>query len=132
MKKLLKSEVCRSRKQCTDPLLCIVHHLFCWMNSAVIEKSKITAKKIKEEMHTQNTLLFSYPNHTRVCQRYFGEFDKVVGLMENNKKKSEKNDYLNKIYGKIDKLMWMFCKNGHVKKEKVSFFLQNRQKICID
>ena len=30
-------------------------------------------------------------------------------------KKSEKNDYLNKIDGKIDKLMWVFCKNGHVK-----------------
>ena len=73
-------------------------------------------------MHTQNALLFSYPNHTRVCQRYFGEFGKVVGPMENNKKKSEKNDYLNKIDGKIDgkidKLMWVFCKNGHVKQKK--------------
>ena len=56
------------------------------------EKSKITAKKKKkrEEMHTQNALLFSYPNHTRVCQRYFGEFGKVVGPMENNKKKVRK------------------------------------------
>ena len=33
----------------------------------------------------------------------------------NNNKKSEENDYLNKIDGRIDKLMWVFCKNGCVK-----------------
>ena len=33
----------------------------------------------------------------------------------NNNKKSEENDYLNKINNKIDKLMWVFCKNGCVK-----------------
>ena len=33
----------------------------------------------------------------------------------NNNKKSEENDYLNKIDGRIDKLLWVFCKNGCVK-----------------
>ena len=32
-----------------------------------------------------------------------------------NNKKSEENDYLNKIDGIIDKLMWVFCTNECVK-----------------
>ena len=35
-------------------------------------------------------------------------------------KKSEKNDYLNKIDGRIDKMMLIFCKN---RCEKKKFFL---------
>ena len=31
-----------------------------------------------------------------------------MGSVGNNKKKNEKNDYLNKIDGRIDKLMWVF------------------------
>ena len=38
-----------------------------------------------------------------------------------NNKNNEKNDYLNKIDGRIDKLMWVFCKNL-CKIEKVGFF----------
>ena len=33
----------------------------------------------------------------------------------NNNKKSEENDYLNKIDGRIDKLMWEFWIGGYVK-----------------
>ena len=39
-----------------------------------------------------------------VCQGYFGEFGRVVGP-EGYNKKSEKNNYLNKIDGRIDKLI---------------------------
>ena len=33
-----------------DPLVCIVYRLFCWVNSALIEKSKITAQKKKKKV----------------------------------------------------------------------------------
>ena len=33
----------------------------------------------------------------------------------NNNKKSEENDYLNKIDGRIDKLMWELWIGGYVK-----------------
>ena len=32
-----------------------------------------------------------------------------------NNNESEENNYLNKIDGRINKLMWVFCKSGCVK-----------------
>ena len=37
------------------------------------------------------------------------------GVIERNNKKIEKIDYLNKRDDRIDKLIWVFCKNGCVK-----------------
>ena len=37
------------------------------------------------------------------------------GVVERNNKKIEKIDYLNKRDDRIDKLIWVFCKNGCVK-----------------
>ena len=39
----------------------------------------------------------------------------VNGVVEINNKKIEKIDYLNKRGDRIDKLMWVFCKNECVK-----------------
>ena len=39
----------------------------------------------------------------------------VNRVVERNNKKIEKIDYLNKRGDRIDKLMWVFCKNGCVK-----------------
>ena len=38
-----------------------------------------------------------------------------------NNKKSEKNDYLNKIDDRIDKIMQVFCKNMCIKQKKYVF-----------
>ena len=45
----------------------------------------------------------------------------VQRLVERNNKKIEKIDYLNKRGDRIDKLMWVFCKNGCVKQKKQVF-----------
>ena len=45
----------------------------------------------------------------------------VQGLVEGNNKKIENFDYLNKRGDKIDKLMWVFCKNECVKQKKQVF-----------
>ena len=37
------------------------------------------------------------------------------GVVERSNKKIEKIDNLNKRDDRIDKLMWVFCKNGRVK-----------------
>ena len=37
------------------------------------------------------------------------------GIVERNNKIIEKIDYLNKRNDKINKLMWVFCKNRYVK-----------------
>ena len=39
----------------------------------------------------------------------------IKGVVEKNNKKIKKIDYLNKRCDRIDKLMWMFCKNECVK-----------------
>ena len=49
----------------------------------------------------------------------------VKGLVEENNKKIEKIDYLNKRDDKINKLMWVFCKNRYVKQKKVNFQCKN-------
>ena len=39
----------------------------------------------------------------------------VKGVVERNNKKIEKIDYLNKIDGRIDGLMWSILRSGYVK-----------------
>ena len=39
----------------------------------------------------------------------------VNGVVERNNKKIEKIDYLNKRDDRVDKLMWVFCKNRCIK-----------------
>ena len=39
----------------------------------------------------------------------------IVVVERNKKKKNEKNEYFIEISCKIDKLMWVFCKNDGVK-----------------
>ena len=39
----------------------------------------------------------------------------VKGIVERNNKKIEKIDYLNKIDGRIDGLMWSILRSGYVK-----------------
>ena len=43
------------------------------------------------------------------------------GVVERNNKKIMKIDYLNKRDDRIDKLMWVFCKNGCIKQKKQVF-----------
>ena len=66
MKKLLKSEVCWSREQCTE--LTSVHcpPLILLGEQCYDRKVKNHGSKKKKETQTQNALLFSYPNHTLV------------------------------------------------------------------
>ena len=80
------------------------------------EKSKIMAKKKKRERKCIRKMrCFSVIQTTPECVRDI--LESLVRWWDQWKiiKKSEKNDYLNKIDGKIDKLMWVFCKNRHVK-----------------
>ena len=42
----------------------------------------------------------------------------IVVVERNKKKKNERNEYFIEISYKIDKLMWVFCKNDGVKQKK--------------
>ena len=62
MKKLLKSEIYRSREQCTDPLVCTIHRLFCGQISITVPWTvtdniftcfSIKIKKKNAKRHTQ-------------------------------------------------------------------------------
>ena len=50
--------------------------------------------------------------------RKWGEKERghaYIVVVERNKKKKKKNEYFIEISCKIDKLMWVFCKNDDVK-----------------
>ena len=65
MKKLLKSEVCESHKQCTGPTGVHSPLLILLGEQCTDKKVKNCGlKKKKWEQQMQNVLLFSYPNHT--------------------------------------------------------------------
>ena len=53
--------------------------------------------------------------------RKWGEKERgraYIVVVERNNKKNEKNEYFIEISCKIDKLMWVFCKNDGVKQKK--------------
>ena len=50
--------------------------------------------------------------------RKWGEKERgrtYIVVVERNNKKNERNEYFIEISCKIDKLMWVFCKNDNVK-----------------
>ena len=63
MKKLLKSEVCGSREQCTGPIG--VYYSWRKVNNHSLKKKR----KKKEETQMQNVLCFTYPNRTYVFNK---------------------------------------------------------------
>ena len=65
MKKLLKSEICESRKQRMEPTGVHCPPLILLGEQCTDKKVKIHGSK-KKKTQMQNVLLFSYPNHTQV------------------------------------------------------------------
>ena len=85
-------------------------------NQTQIEKEKEDEWEWEEEVENEDAE-DEDENKVIECLRYFGEFGKVVGSIGNNKK-GEKNDYLNPIDDRIDKIIWVFCKNIFIKYKK--------------
>ena len=74
--KVAKSEFCRSRKQCMDPLVCTVPCLFCWCEQCTDKQSKkkkicrVSKKKKRQKKggKRRRQHFHLYPNATLVCR----------------------------------------------------------------
>ena len=69
--KVAKSEFCRSRKQCMDPLVCTVPCLFCWCEQCTDKQSKKKKmQSLKKEKKTKKRRKTQTPTFSSVSKRY--------------------------------------------------------------